>query len=261
MNPNILQTIVEKKRKEVSSSKRLRPLDYLVEQLDRAPSVRDFKTALTDSTAISLIAEIKKASPSAGLIRDPFDPIEIALAYEQSGAHAISILTDESFFQGHLDYLSQVRERVSIPILRKDFLIDPYQLVEARVAGADAILLIAEILSPTHLKEKLQKTWDLGMEALVEFYLPENLPWVIQAGPRVIGVNNRDLRTFHTDLKHTLSLRDQIPTSCVLVSESGIRTREDVLQLEAAGVHAILVGESLMRSSHIGESVLHILGQ
>jgi indole-3-glycerol phosphate synthase len=171
------------------------------------------------------------------------------------------VLTDREYFQGSLDYLREVRANVELPVLRKDFILDSYQLFEARAAGADAVLLIAECLDDCNLRKLHNEAVALGMSPLVELYDPENLQRVFDAGATLIGVNNRDLRTFHTDLEHTLRLRQRVPDQCVLVSESGIRTRADVERLEAAGVDAILVGESLMASPDIGAAVDALLGR
>ena len=211
--------------------------------------------------SIRLIAEIKKASPSAQVIRPQFDPVAIARTYQEHNATCLSVLTDAPYFQGHLEDLTRVRASVEIPLLRKDFLIDDYQVVEARAAGADAILLIAEILDDALLGRLLEQARHLGMSALVEFHDEANLPRVLASGADLIGINNRDLRHFSTDLEHTLRLRDRIPPEVVLVSESGIRTRRDVERLEAAGVSAILVGESLMRANDIGLAVDRLLGR
>jgi indole-3-glycerol phosphate synthase len=203
---------------------------------------------------------VKKASPSAGVIRTDFDPVVIAQTYERHGASCISVLTDEPFFQGALDYLTAVRQAVQLPVLRKDFILDVYQLWEARAAGADSVLLIAECLDDCLLRALHNKAIELQMTPLVELYEPQNLPRVLEAGATLIGVNNRDLRTFEVDLNHTIELRRQIPEECLLVGESGIRTRHDVERLEAAGVDAKLVGESLMRESDIGAAVNRLLG-
>ncbi len=258
--PTILEQIVATKRQEVASARRRMPLEELEAQAAEAPPVRDFRAGLTGPGPIRLIAEVKKASPSAGLIRPDFDPIAIARAYQAHGAHALSILTDVPYFQGHLSYLARVRAGVVLPVLRKDFLIDPYQVVEARMAGADAVLLIAEILDDDQLRSLLDHTRRLGMAALVEFHDPANLPRVVASGANLIGINNRDLHQFQTDLETTLRLRDQIPADVVLVSESGIRNRQDVLRLQDAGVDAILVGETLMRAPDIGRALEELLG-
>lgn len=212
---------------------------------------------------MGLIAEVKKASPSAGLIRADFHPVEIAKTYASHGAACISILTEEHFFQGHLDFLVAIREVVSIPILRKDFLIDPYQLLEARVAGADAVLLIAECLDDATLQQMYTQSLSLGMQALIEIYEPANLDRVLSLTPRptFLGVNNRNLRSFETDLGHCIRQRERVPADILLVGESGIHTRSDVERLESAGIHAMLVGESLMRHPSIGPQVSRLLGQ
>ena len=260
MRMTILEEIVASKRQEVAAARRRMPIEELEAQAADAPPVRDFRAALAGPGPIQLIAEVKKASPSAKVIRADFDPVAIARTYQAHGAACISVLTDAPYFQGHLSYLARVRASVAIPLLRKDFLIDEYQVVEARLAGADAVLLIAEILDDAALSTLLQRARELGMAALVELHDAWNLPRVLAAGADLVGINNRDLRHFTTHLDHTLSLRDQIPPGIVLVSESGIRTRHDVERLEAAGVSAILVGESLMRADDIGLAVDQLLG-
>ena len=258
----ILDQIVATKREEIARAQAAAPLALLKDQLADAPGVRDFFGTLADNPAktVKLIAEVKKASPSKGVIRADFDPVAIARTYETAGASCLSVLTDEKYFQGSLDYLRQIRAAVEIPLLRKDFILDSYQLVEARLAGADAVLLIAECLDDCNLRKLHNESLELGLVPLVEFYEPENLPRVLAAGAQLIGINNRDLRTFEVDLGRTIRLRDQIPLDSVLVAESGIHTREDVLRLEAAGVDAMLVGESLMREPDIGAAVKRLLG-
>ena len=226
-----------------------------------APAPRDFLAAVSTPGPIRLIAEVKKASPSKGVIRTDFEPVAIARTYAQHGAACLSVLTDEQYFQGSLDYLRRIRATVDLPVLRKDFIIDPYQVYEARTAGADAVLLIAECLDDNELRLLHDTVGELQMTALVELYDPENLSRVLDVGAKLIGVNNRDLRTFETDLEHTLRLREQVPTDRALVAESGIRTRADVQRLEAAGVNAILVGETLMASPDIGAAVDELLGR
>jgi indole-3-glycerol phosphate synthase len=256
----ILDKIVVSKRQEVAAARLRMPLQEMEDQAASAPPVRDFRAALAGPGPIQLIAEVKKASPSAGIIRADFDPIAIARTYQGHGAACLSVLTDVPYFQGHLSYLARIRASVAIPLLRKDFIIDEYQVVEARLAGADAILLIAEILDDATLARLLARAHDLGMAALVEFHEEANLPRVLAAGADLVGINNRDLRRFVTDLDLTLRLRPQIPDHVLLVSESGIRTHADVERLEAAGVSAILVGESLMRADDIGLAVEQLLG-
>jgi indole-3-glycerol phosphate synthase len=260
MTATILDEIVASKRHEVATARRRLPLDELEAQAALAPLVRDFHAALAGPGPIQLIAEVKKASPSAQVIRADFDPVAIARIYQEHGAAGLSVLTDAPYFQGHLAHLARVRAAVAIPLLRKDFLIDDYQVVEARLAGADAVLLIAEILDDAMLVRLQERARQLGMAALVEFHDPVNLPRVLAVGADLVGINNRDLKSFVTDIDHTLRLRDQIPPEIVLLSESGIRNRNDVARLEAAGVSAILVGESLMRAPDIGLAVERLLG-
>lgn len=260
MSPNILEEIVARKRQELAAAQERLPIEELEAQAAEAPPVRDFRAALAGPGPIRLIAEVKKASPSAGVIRADFEPIGIARTYQAHGASCLSVLTDVSFFQGHLNYLARIRASVVIPLLRKDFIIEEYQVVEARMAGADAVLLIAEILDDRQLSRLLGKARELGMTALVELHDEANVDRVLAAGADLVGINNRDLKRFVTDLDLTFRLRDRFPSNVVLVSESGIRDRRDVERLEAAGVSAILVGESLIRSADIGAAVDGLLG-
>ena len=257
----ILEKIVATKLGEIAAAKASVPQEELRAQIADAPPVRDFLAALAADGPIKLIAEVKKVSPTAGVIREDFDPVAIARTYADHGASCISVLTDAPYFQGSLDFLRQIRDAVEIPLLRKDFILDSYQLLEARVAGADAVLLIAECLDDPALGELLRETIELGMTPLVELYEPENLVRVLAAGATLVGVNNRDLRTFKTDLGHSMRLRRQIPDSCLLVSESGIRDHADVERLQQAGVDAMLVGESLMRQPDIGAAVEALIGR
>ncbi len=257
---NVLDKIVDYKRGEIATAKLRRSLAEIQSSITDAPQVRSFTESLKSHHPMGLIAEVKRASPSAGLIREDFDAVEIARIYEQNGAACISVLTDEHFFQGSLEYLKQVRKQAQIPVLRKDFILDAYQVYEARSAGADATLLLAECLNDRELHELYSLTIELGMEALVELYEPANIERVLKLNPPLVGVNNRNLQTFDTDLNHTVSLRKEIPDHILLVGESGIHTRDDVLQLQNAGAHAILVGESLMCSEEIGSRVREILG-
>jgi len=256
----ILEKIVATKRSEVAAARRAVGEAQLERQLAAAPAVRDFFAPLARGGPIRLIAEVKKASPSKGIIRADFDPLAIARTYAEHGAACLSVLTDVEYFQGSLEYLRLVRQAVATPVLRKDFIIDSYQLLEARVAGADAVLLIAECLDDCQLRSLHNRALELGMTPLVELYEPANLDRVLAAGATLIGINNRDLRTFQTDLDHTLRLAERIPDECVLVGESGIRTRADVLRLESAGVDAMLVGETLMAQADIGAAVDELLG-
>ena len=257
----ILDRIVAAKRNEVARAKSLRPEDSVRRAAEMAPEPRDFFAALGDGPPIRLIAEVKRASPSAGLIRADFDPVTIAQTYTAHGAACISVLTDEPFFQGRLDYLTAVRQAVAAPVLRKDFVIDPYQVFEARAAGADAVLLIAECLDDAMLDRLFQLVVDWRMTPLVELYDEENLPRVLRLGARLVGINNRDLKSFRVDLEHTVRMRRKIPAEIRVVGESGIRTRADAERLESAGVQAMLVGESLMRQADVGRAVEELLGR
>lgn len=257
---DILERIVAAKRQEIERRRAEIPERVLAARLADAPPVRDFRVALAKGAGLAVIAEVKKASPSAGVLRADFDPVAIARIYEANGASAISVLTDEPFFQGHLSHLTAIRSEVALPLLRKDFILDRYQVVEARVAGADAVLLIAEILGPKELPALLKQIHELGMHALVEIYERENLPRVLDAGAKIVGVNNRNLRSFVTSLDHTLELVRDIPADCCLVSESGIRTRADMVRLEQAGVHAVLIGATFMRADDIGQKLRELRG-
>jgi len=259
--PTILDQIVATKRGEIERAKAERPLEELRARVAEAPQVRDFFSPLAAGGAIKLIAEVKKASPSKGVIRADFDPVAIARTYETHGATCLSVLTDEPYFQGSLEIMRSVRAAVGIPVLRKDFILDSYQLVEARAAGADAVLLIAECLDDCNLRKLHNEALELGMTPLVEIYEPQNLDRALAAGATLIGVNNRDLKTFEVDLGHTIRLRERVPLDCVFVGESGIHSRADVVRLQEAGVDAMLVGESLMREADIGAAVDRLLGR
>jgi indole-3-glycerol phosphate synthase len=255
----ILDEIVATKRREVDEARAAVPLESLFEQLPKAPKPRDFLAALSKGPPIRLIAEVKKASPSAGVIREDFDPVGIAKIYERHGASCISVLTDGPYFQGSLEYLRRIRAAVELPVLRKDFIIDRYQVAEARAAGADAVLLIAECLAADSLHELHDFVLELGMTPLVELYEPQNLRRVLDAGAQLIGINNRDLRTFQVDLGHCMRVRRNIPAGRIVVAESGIKTRKDAEELQSAGLHAMLVGETLMKNPDIGRAVDELL--
>ncbi|HLN28364.1 MAG TPA: indole-3-glycerol phosphate synthase TrpC [Gemmataceae bacterium] len=256
----VLDKIVASKIQEIRKARASMPDKQLENQLAKAPPIRDFRAALEAPGGVQIIAEVKKASPSAGILRADFQPVDIARVYHQHGAACISVLTDEPFFQGRLSYLAEIRAAVPVPLLRKDFILDRYQLLEARLAGADAILLIAEILDKAELPRLLKETRALGLQALVELYEADNLQRVLDSGARLIGINNRDLRTFGTRLEHTLDLADKVPNDCCLVSESGIRTHQDILRLKDAGIRAVLVGETLMRSADPGAMLDELRG-
>lgn len=257
---SVLARILEHKRAEVAEAQARVPFSQLEEQIQRAPAVRSFAQALRRADGcVAVVAEVKKASPSKGIIREDFDPLQIADIYARNGASAISVLTDKRYFGGHLDYLHAIRQRVPIPVLRKDFIIDRYQVLEARVAGADALLLIVSALDDDTLSDLLAYTRELGMEALVEVHTEEELRRALRAGATVIGINNRDLSTFRTRLEVTERLAPLVPSGCLCVSESGIESAEDVHRVAHAGVHAVLVGESLMRAEDIGEKLRELL--
>jgi indole-3-glycerol phosphate synthase len=242
---DILERIVETKRMEID-----RLAARSAELWDRArsePPARDFDAALRRAD-VALIAEVKRRSPGAGDIRPELDPAELASRYRRGGAAAVSVLTDEPWFGGHLDDLRAVRARVDLPVLRKDFTLVPDQVAEARAAGADAVLLIVRILEPGTLHELLGVADDLGLAALVEAHDARELRTALDAGARILGINNRDLATFQSDLSTTLSLLAEIPEDIVVVSESGIHDGADVERLGAAGAQAVLVGESLLRA-------------
>jgi indole-3-glycerol phosphate synthase len=244
---NILDRIVEARRESVAHRKRVLPdvaLKIAVEK--KVPPPRDFFSALTCS-GVNIIAELKKASPSKGLLREEYAPAVLASGFEQAGAAALSVLTEEDFFHGSLADLKEASKVTKIPVLRKDFIIDPWQVWEARAAGADSFLLIAAILSDATLKELLELGRTLKMEPLVEVHSREELDRVIASGARIIGVNNRDLRDFQVHIETSLALIEQIPDECIAVSESGIRTPIDIQRLRSAGFDAFLIGEHLMR--------------
>jgi indole-3-glycerol phosphate synthase len=252
---NILDRIVATKLEEIAALYRAVSLADLESRASAMPPVRDFRAALERGPGLGVIAEVKRASPSAGVIRADFDPVSIARAYADAGASCISVLTDEPYFHGHLRYLEAIRAAVEVPLLRKDFILDRVQLLEARLAGADCVLLIAEILPGDALASLFRQARELGMQALVELYDADNLPRVLDAGATLVGVNNRDLRSFEVRLEHTLELAARMPPGVCLVSESGIRNGDDVARLRAGGAHAVLVGETLMRSQDVAATM------
>lgn len=255
----ILDKIAVHKKGEVQESKKRRPQRALEKRIAGLNATRDFKAALAREDRISLIAEIKKASPSAGIIRNDFDPMKIAQTYEKEGADAISVLTDEEFFQGSLVTLSLINEMFSLPLLRKDFIIDPYQIYEARAFGADAILLIVSLLSPDRLLSYLRTAQELGLSALVEVHTEEELHIAIDAGAEIIGINNRNLKSFVVDIDTTLRLLHDFPKNALCVSESGIRTADDIDILRQAGVDAVLIGTAFMKAKDIGAKIKELL--
>jgi indole-3-glycerol phosphate synthase len=261
MVADILARILDSKRQEVAHARRAVPLETLRRQAEALPPTRDFWDALqTHGGRTRIIAEIKKASPSAGVIRADFDPLAIVAAYARHGAAAISVLTDKPFFQGDLAVLQAVRQHVTLPLLRKDFILDAYQLYEARLHGADAVLLIASALEVPVLTDLAALSRDLGLEPFVEVHTVAELEKALSCDCRLIGINNRDLHTFHTDVATTLELLPKVPSGHRVVSESGIRDRATVERLEAHGVSAFLVGESLMREPDIGAQLDKLRG-
>ena len=251
----ILDEIHAYKLKEVAENKELVSIESLKERCRDVPEAIKSGTVLKRENRIKFIAEVKKASPSAGIIREDFNYIDIAKEYESGGASAISVLTDKEFFKGDIKYLSEIKETVSLPALRKDFIIDPYQIYEARAASADLVLLIARILTKEEIDAFLALSHELGMECLVEVHDNDELEKVLETEAVIIGINNRNLDTFETNLDTTLQLYHRIPDGKIVVSESGIKTRADVLVLEEAGIDAILIGETLMRSRDISQKI------
>ncbi len=255
----ILQTIAEAKKNEVTKLKRERLLSSLKEGARSQQPPRDFHAALKRDGKLSLIAELKKASPSRGIIRPDFDVASLARDYALGGAQALSVLTDETFFQGSLSYLQVAREASNLPVLRKDFLIDEWQVWQAREAGADAILLIVALLPLGHLKDLRDLGKSLGMAVLVEVHDARELDNARSASCELIGVNNRNLNDFTVDFKTTLDLLPRCPKEATVVSESGIFKRADTETLKAAGVRAVLVGEALMTSPLLSKAVKDLM--
>ena len=257
----ILDEIVAYKTTFVEACRTRKSLESLQETCASLGDPPSFFESLIDEDDIAVIAEVKKASPSKGIIRDDFDPVDIARTYEQNGASAISVLTDEKYFQGSDAHLTDVSRAVGIPVLRKDFVIDPYQIYEAKCIGASAVLLIVSALSPEELGRLFEISRDLMLDVLVEVHTQEELFLALDIGADIVGVNNRDLRTFETDLQTTFGLLESIPDDRVVVSESGISNRDEILRLRDAGVDAVLVGERLMREIDIGRSLRKLLGR
>ena len=258
---SILDEIVARKRREVEVTRQRVPTAALEGRLATAPPVRDFFAAVSAPGGTRLIAEFKRRSPSAGEIRPGATVEEVVRGYAAAGAAGLSILTDGPGFGGSLVDLESARIAVPLPVLRKEFVIDPYQVAEARAHGADAVLLNAECHDDCRLRILYRAIIDLGMTPLVELHDAANLPRVLDLGATLVGVNNRDLRTMTTDLGHVLRLREQVPDDVVLVAESGIRTRADVERLAAAGIDALLVGESLLKQPDPGRAAATLIGR
>jgi len=254
---SILDKIISHKKIEIEERKQEVALNVLKAKLTKADKTRPFKEAISKPGGMNLIAEIKKASPSRGVIRADFDPVEMAEVYEKNGAAVISVLTDKKFFQGSINFLPEVRRVTGIPLLRKDFIIDEYQIYESRVYGADALLLIAAVLSREEMDSFLSLSRYLDMDCLVEVHTEGEVKKVLETSARIVGINNRNLETFEVDLSTTLRLKK--PPGKIVVAESGIRSSEDVGLLTEKGIAAVLVGESLLRSEDVGGKVRELI--
>jgi len=262
--PDILRKIVEYKQGELAEAVSRTPLAELKSHLADLPPVRGFEGALRNTAATgatAVIAEVKKGSPSKGVIRPDFDPVAIAGTYQANGAACLSVLTDEHFFLGHLDYLTRIRSAVELPLLRKDFIFDDYQIYQARAAGADAVLLIAAMLDLPRLRDLAAVARGLTLDVLLEIHDEKELETALATDCNLIGINNRNLHTFVTDLGTTERLCSRIPSDRFVVTESGVGTRTDVLRLHAAGAGAFLIGESLMREPDIGRKLRELRGE
>ncbi len=260
---DILERIVAVKRDEIAAGRRLRDAASLRREAEAQPPARDFAGALRRKVAAggaAVIAEIKKASPSKGVLRERFEPAAIAAGYERHGAACLSVLTDRQFFQGTPEYLQAARDACTLPVLRKDFIVDAWQLPESRAMGADAILLIAACLDEAQMIDLEAEAHALGMSVLVEVHDGAELDRALRLATPLVGINNRDLRTFEVSLDNTLGLVDRLPAGRILVTESGIRDRADVARMRSAGVHAFLVGEAFMRAPEPGEALAALFG-
>jgi len=255
---DILERIVAARRRAVEQAKQTAPAAKLEERAAVAPPVRDFAAALTRD-GLNVIAELKKVSPSRGVMRADFNPAQLGPALEAAGACALSVLTEPEFFQGALEDLQVARSVTRLPVLRKDFIFDPYQVCEARATGADAFLLIAAILRAAELRQLVTLGKQLGMAALVEVHTAEELERALEAGAELVGVNNRDLRTFEVSVDTSLRLIESVPDACVAVSESGLQSHNDLKRLRAAGFDAFLIGEHLMQAAEPASALRHVL--
>lgn len=261
--PDILQKILARKVEEVAERHARLSLDTLCRRIESLPPPRPFRARLEQTLTqgqAAVIAEVKRASPSKGLLRDPFEPAQIARSYATAGASALSVLTDHDFFQGHEDDLREARAACEVPVLRKDFLIDPYQVYEARLIGADAILLIVAALDDGRLRELVRLAMDLQLDVLVEVHDAAELERALRIDAPLLGINNRSLRTFATRLETTLDLLPRIPAGRTVVTESGIHTPADVARMREQGVHAFLVGEAFMRAPDPGMKLAELFG-
>ncbi|WP_454781195.1 indole-3-glycerol phosphate synthase TrpC [Legionella sp. WA2022007384] len=250
---SVLQRIAQRKQEEVALAKKNKPLSLLTQQpiMDR----RDFIAALQDKNNPAIIAEIKRASPSKGLIREDFNVEEIATIYAQHGARCLSVLTDIDFFQGHPDYVALAKNHCSLPILRKDFILDPYQIYESQALGADCILLIVALLDDVQLTDFCQLAHELELSVLVESHSQEELERAVRLPTPLIGINNRSLHTFKTDIQLSIQLKQYIPQDKITITESGINTHSDIHLMQSHGINTFLIGESLMRAKDIGKAL------
>jgi indole-3-glycerol phosphate synthase len=262
MEMNVLKEIVGNCHKRLEGLKKSKPLSE--EQVcifleGKKGKLTSFSRVLSRSDQINIIAEVKKCSPSKGLLKDIFDPLEIAIDYENNGASALSILTEERYFLGSIEHLKIVQQSTSLPVLRKDFIFDPYHIYESVIAGADAVLLIVAVLSVEQLSQLIQMAGHFKLEVLVEVHNAEELKVALDCGAKVIGVNNRDLNTFEVDIKTSLDLAEKIPESIVSISESGIKSSDDIQILKQAGFNAFLIGESLIKTDSPGRTLRDLM--
>jgi indole-3-glycerol phosphate synthase len=255
----ILDEIIENKTSEVEISKTSLPLEQIQEQIKDALPSRNFFDAINPKGELKIISEVKHASPSKGVFREDFDPVQIAKSYSRGGASAISVLTDEKYFRGSLSFLKNIRAEVDTPLLRKDFIVDPYQVYEARLFGADAILLIVAALDQTSLSELLELTHSLQMNAIVEVHDENELDRALEADARIIGINNRDLRTFDVDLNVSINLSKKVPEDKIVIAESGIGSIEDIDRLRGEGIHVFLIGETFMKAPDPGQKLKELI--
>lgn len=255
--PSILQKILQTKEQEVAAGQAITSYTELSARIADCPPTRGFEQQLRKKLALgpAIIAEVKKASPSAGIIRADFQPDQIAQSYEQGGAACLSVLTDRDYFQGSDDYLKQARNACNLPVLRKDFMVDPWQILQSRVLGADCILLIAAALQPAKLKELLLVSKEAGLDALIEVHNEEEMQLALELDHQLIGVNNRNLNTFETSLTTSERLKEMMPAGQILVTESGIKNTADVQRMQKAGINAFLVGEAFMREAEPGQAL------
>ena len=254
---SLLKNIIAHKREEVENKKKFYPLKTL--RNSDLPGMTNFQSVL-EKKGISIIAEIKRMSPSAGFIRRDFNPIQLAKTYEENGARAISVLTDARYFGGSIDDILEVKKTVNVPILRKEFIIDEYQIYESRFMGCDAVLLIAGILTSVQLKRFISIAREIGLACLIEVHKKNEIEEVLTTGAEIIGINNRNLDTLRVDIVTSLKLKRVIPEHYITVSESGIRTRRDVRRLEESGFHALLIGETLMKAEKPGNKLRELSG-